>query len=46
MGHVKEKRDVCSDLVGEPEGKGPLGRARDRWEGVDCCHVVQDINKC
>lgn len=46
MEHVKEKRDGHRDLVGEPEGKGPLGRVRHRWEGVDCCHVVQGINKC
>ena len=44
MEHVKEKRDVCKDLVGEPDAKGPIGKARHRWEGVDCCHVVQDIN--
>lgn len=46
MEHVKEKRDVHKDLVGEPDGKKPLERARHRWEGVDCCHVVHDINKC
>jgi hypothetical protein len=23
---------VCGLLVGKPEGKGPLGRPRDRWE--------------
>lgn len=46
MDHVKEKRDVCRNLVGEPEKKGPLGSARHRWEGVDCCHVIQDSNKC
>jgi hypothetical protein len=26
-----EKRDVCSLLVENPEGKGPLGRTRRRW---------------
>jgi hypothetical protein len=34
-GHVARKRgrrDVYGVLVGKPEGKGPLGRPRDRWE--------------
>jgi hypothetical protein len=26
-----EKRDVCRILVGEPEGKKPLGRPRWWW---------------
>jgi hypothetical protein len=26
-----EKRNVCRLLVGEPEGKRPLGRPRRRW---------------
>lgn len=46
MKHVKKKRDVRKDLVGEADGKGPLVRARHKWEGVDCCCVVHDINKC
>jgi 3-oxoacyl-ACP reductase-like protein len=28
-----EERGVCRVLVGEPEGKRPLGRSRCRWEG-------------
>ena len=24
---------MCRDLVGNPEGKTPLGRPRHRWEG-------------
>jgi hypothetical protein len=24
---------ACRFLVGKPEGKGPLGRPRRRWEG-------------
>jgi len=35
VGHVarmEEKRGVSSVLVGKPEGKGPLGRPRLRWE--------------
>jgi hypothetical protein len=27
-----EKRNVYTILVGKPEGKRPLGRARRRWE--------------
>jgi hypothetical protein len=26
-----EARDACRILVGKPEGKRPLGRARRRW---------------
>ena len=35
-GHVTrmgERRGVCRVSVGKPEGKGPLGRPRRRWEG-------------
>jgi len=34
-GHVArmgERRGVCRDLVGKPEGRRPLGRLRRRWE--------------
>ena len=34
-GHVAcmgERRGVYRVLVGKPEGKGPLGRPRRRWE--------------
>ena len=34
-GHVAcmcERRGVYKVLVGKPEGKGPLGRPRRRWE--------------
>jgi len=27
-----ERRNVCTVLVGKPEGKKPLGRPRLRWE--------------
>ena len=36
MGHVArmgERRGVYRGLVGKPEGKGPVGRPRCRWEG-------------
>jgi hypothetical protein len=28
----REKRNAYRVLVGKPEGKGPLGRPRHRWE--------------
>jgi hypothetical protein len=28
---MREKRNACRILVGEPEGKRPLGRLRYRW---------------
>ena len=27
-----ERRGLCRVLVAKPEGKGPLGRPRHRWE--------------
>ena len=36
VGHVErmgDRRGICRVLVGKPEGKRPLGRARHRWEG-------------
>jgi hypothetical protein len=36
-GHVTrmgEQRNVCKVLAGKPEGKGPLGWPRRRWEDV------------
>ena len=32
MTRTEEGRDVHKVLVGKPEGKRPLGRARRRWE--------------
>jgi len=32
VAHMREKRGMCRILVGKPEGKGPLGRPRHRWE--------------
>ena len=37
-GHVArmgKRIDLYRVLVGKPEGKGPLGRPRSRWEGND-----------
>jgi len=36
-----EKRSVCSDMVGKPEGKRPLGRPRRRWE----CSIKIDLQE-
>jgi len=32
VAHMEEVRNAYSILVGEPEGKRPLGRPRHRWE--------------
>jgi hypothetical protein len=35
VGHVARmgvERNVCRVLMGKPEGKGPLGSPRRRWE--------------
>ena len=32
MAYMGEERGVHRVLVGKPEGKGPLGRPRRRWE--------------
>jgi hypothetical protein len=34
VARMGEERKVYKVLVGKPEGKGPLGRPRRRWEGV------------
>ena len=34
-----ERRGVYRVLVGKPEGKGPLGRPRCRWE----CNIKMDV---
>jgi hypothetical protein len=31
---MTEKRNTCKVLVGEPEGRRPLGRPRREWEGI------------
>jgi hypothetical protein len=31
VARMGEKRNECGILVGKPEGKRPLGRARSRW---------------
>ena len=33
VAHTGEERGVYRVLVGEPEGRRPLGRPRSRWEG-------------
>jgi hypothetical protein len=32
VAHMGEKRNACRILVGNPEGKRPIGRPRRRWE--------------
>jgi hypothetical protein len=32
VANIEEKRSVYRVLVGKPEGKGPLGRAKRRWK--------------
>jgi len=32
MASMREKRDVCTILVGKPEEMRPMERARFRWE--------------
>ena len=32
MACVEERRSVYRVLLGKPEGKGPLGKPRHRWE--------------
>jgi hypothetical protein len=59
-GHVArmgEKRNACRLLVGQPEGKRPLGRPRRRWAdnirilgevgwgNVDWIGLAQDRNR-
>jgi len=37
-----ERRGVYRVLVGNPEGKGPLGRPRRRWED----NIKMDLYRC
>ena len=41
MACMEEGRDVHKVLVGKPEGKGPLGRPRRRWED----NIRMDLQK-
>jgi hypothetical protein len=38
---VGERRCVYRVLVGKPEGKSPLGRPRNRWDG----NIKMDLQK-
>jgi hypothetical protein len=53
MARERQKRNACKILVGNPEGKSPLGRPNSRWEDnikmdlkedddVHRIHVAQD----
>jgi hypothetical protein len=56
MCHAWEKRTAYRILVGNPEGKRPLGRPRCRWEdnimmdlrevGWDGIDLAQDRDSC
>jgi hypothetical protein len=39
-----DRRDVYRVLVGKPEGKGPLGRPRCRWE--ECSKTDLQVVGC
>ena len=41
MARMEEGRGVHKVLVGKPEGKGPLGRPRLRWED----NIKMDLQK-
>jgi hypothetical protein len=55
--HIGEKRNACRLLVGNPEGKRPLGRPRRKvdnvrmdlgevgWGDVDWIGLAQDRNR-
>ena len=46
MARMEEGRGVHKVLVGKPEGKGPLGRPRRRWEDnikMDLQEVGRDL---
>jgi hypothetical protein len=32
VARMGEIRNACSILIGKPEGKGPVGRPRRKWE--------------
>jgi hypothetical protein len=38
-----ERRGVCRVLVGKPEGKGPLGRPRRRWDDNNIKMELQEV---
>ena len=52
MARMGEDRGVHRVLVGNPEGKRPLGRPRRRWEdntrwfkyNRDCLHLFTSVN--
>jgi hypothetical protein len=40
---VGEGRNVYRVLVGQPEGKGPLGRPRNRWKDNIKMDLLQEV---
>jgi len=41
VARMEERRGVYRVLVGKPEGKGPLGRPRRRWED----NIMMDLQE-
>jgi hypothetical protein len=53
VARMGERRGAYRALVGKPEGRGPLGRPRRRWEdlrevgwgGMDWINLAQDRDR-
>ena len=49
VAHMGERRDAFRVLVGNPEGRRPLGRPERRWEvspgDMDWIDLAQDMNR-
>ena len=41
VGRMGERRGICRVLVGNPEGKRPLGRPKHRWQD----HIKMDLQE-
>jgi hypothetical protein len=41
VAHMGERRGACTVLLGESEGKRPLGTPRCRWE----CNIKMDLQE-
>jgi len=39
--HLEDKRNACGFLVGEREGKRPLGTCRPRWEDAIKMELIE-----
>jgi hypothetical protein len=45
LARIEERGGVYGVLVGKPEGKGPLGRTRHRWENNIQINL-QEVGAC